>query len=137
MCDLLPLARGRGPRRNFSASAAAAIGHNVVSRKYAGLEQIAGDTRANQRSHDEQPHLRKPLRVRRGADDRRPERAPIATMVRPKAAAMPRISIDVAPLPIPPMTAAPQPISTSANVPMNSAIAFFMFMAIFPLAKPA
>src|SRR5262245_6060947 len=75
MCDLLPLARGRGPRRNFSASAAAAIGHNVVSRKYAGLELIAGDTRANQRSHDEQPHLRKPLRVRRGADDRQPKRA--------------------------------------------------------------
>ena len=34
-----------------------------------------------------------------------------------------------------PMTAAPQPTSTSANVPMNSAIAFFMFMAISPLSE--
>ena len=59
----------------------------------------------------------------------------MATMVRPKATAMPRISIEVAPLPMLPMTAAPQPISTSANVPMNSAIAFFMFMAISPLSE--
>jgi hypothetical protein len=33
------------------------------------------------------------------------------------------------------MTAAPQPTSTSANVPMNSAIAFFMFMVISPLSE--
>jgi hypothetical protein len=36
------------------------------------------------------------------------------------------MSTEVATLPIPAMTAVPQPISTSANVPMNSAIAFFM-----------
>jgi hypothetical protein len=34
------------------------------------------------------------------------------------------MSIDVAPVPMPPITAAPQPISTSAKVPMNSAIGF-------------
>jgi hypothetical protein len=32
----------------------------------------------------------------------------------------------VAPLPIPAMTAVPQPIRTKANVPMNSATAFFI-----------
>ena len=31
-----------------------------------------------------------------------------------------------------PMTAVPQPIRTRANVPMNSAIPFFMFMTISP-----
>ena len=48
--------------------------------------------------------------------------------------AMPRTSTDVGPVPMPPMTAAPQPNSTSANVPMNSATAFFMFMDS-PLSK--
>jgi hypothetical protein len=56
----------------------------------------------------------------------------MATMVRPKAAPMPKLSIEVAPLPIPEMTAAPQPISTRAKVPTNSAIAFLMFMTISP-----
>jgi hypothetical protein len=42
--------------------------------------------------------------------------AAMATMVSPKAAAMPNMSIEVAPVPMPPMTAAPQPIKTRANV---------------------
>jgi hypothetical protein len=57
----------------------------------------------------------------------------MATMVRPKAAAMPKTSTEVAPVPIPAMTAVPQPISTKANVPINSAMAFFMMMS--PLSK--
>jgi len=54
-------------------------------------------------------------------------------MVRPKAGAMPSTSTEVAPVPVPAMTAVPQPMRTKAKVPINSAIAFFMMMP--PLAK--
>src|SRR6476660_1564797 len=47
-------------------------------------------------------------------------------MANPNANAMPRTSIAVGPVPIPAMTAAPHPKKTSVNVPMNSAVGFFM-----------
>src|SRR5215217_4220481 len=49
----------------------------------------------------------------------------MATMARPKAKAMP-----TCPMASPPSTAAPQPISTSTAVPMNSAISLFMTLGI-------
>jgi hypothetical protein len=49
-----------------------------------------------------------------------------ATMLRPKASAIASSLIAVAPVAIPPTTIVPHPINTKANVPMNSAIAFFI-----------
>src|SRR4029453_12892243 len=50
----------------------------------------------------------------------------MATMLRPKASAMASSVIAVGPVAIPPTTTVPHPMKTKANVPMNSAIAFFM-----------
>src|SRR5262245_25157189 len=50
----------------------------------------------------------------------------MATMLRPKASAIASSLIAVAPVAIPPTTIVPHPMNTKANVPMNSAIAFFI-----------
>src|SRR5271166_2489162 len=50
----------------------------------------------------------------------------MATMAKPKALAIPSRLTAVAPVPIPPTTAAPQPKNTSAKVPINSATCLFI-----------
>jgi hypothetical protein len=47
-------------------------------------------------------------------------------MANPNANAIPRTLMAVDPVPIPAMTTAPHPKKTSVNVPMNSAVGFFM-----------
>src|ERR1700746_88198 len=54
----------------------------------------------------------------------------MATIANPNAKAIPRTSMEVGPVPIPPMTAAPHPNRTSVNVPMNSASGFCMPMSL-------
>ena len=55
---------------------------------------------------------------------------------KPNADAMPSRSIAVAPVPMPPITAAPQPKNTRANVPTNSAICLFIAVPSFQFAQP-
>jgi len=50
----------------------------------------------------------------------------MATIASPNAREMPSTPTVVAPTAGPAITAAPQPNSTSVNVPMNSAMAFFI-----------
>jgi hypothetical protein len=49
-------------------------------------------------------------------------------MANPNANAIPSTLMAVGPVPIPAMTTAPHPKKTSANVPMNSAVGFFIFL---------
>src|SRR5260370_17578403 len=51
-------------------------------------------------------------------------------MANPNAKAIPRTSMAVGPVPIPPMPAAPHPKKPSANVPMNSAVGFFILLSL-------
>ena len=55
-------------------------------------------------------------------------------MAKPKALAIPKRSTAVAPDPMPPTTAVPQPKNTRANVPTNSAIC--LFIAVPSHARP-
>src|SRR6187551_2965496 len=67
----------------------------------------------------------------------------MATMLRPKASAIASSLMAVAPAAIPPTTIVPHPMRTKANVPMNSAIAFFIIsppklrVRSFTTIKPA
>src|SRR5207248_108342 len=51
-------------------------------------------------------------------------------MANPNANAIPSTSMAVGPLPIPAMTAAPHPKKTSVNVPINSAVGFFILLSL-------